>query len=297
MERNMFKRLPPLNSLKAFERAAKNLSFTKAAEELYVTQAAISHQVKLLEDFLDVDLFVRKNRALELTPQGERYYAQISPLLYQLAEATQKMRQNRPHLTVCVPQTFANHWLVPRLGAFNEQYPNIDVRIKAADHDEHLLTADTDIAVYYGYGDWKDVHIDVLSNQKLVMLASPKLLSEIPVNSKDDLQYHHLIHIHTRDNWKNIADYLNVPNLDSQQGVVFSHTFMGLQAAIHGQGIVIANRILAQQEIDYGHLQIVLPTDLDDPKSFFVVNDIKNDNNPTIQAFREWILNTMDKNE
>lgn len=295
MERKMFKRLPPLNSLKAFERAARNLSFTKAAEELYVTQAAISHQVKLLEDFLDVELFVRKNRALELTPQGERYYAEISPLLYQIAEATQKMRQNRPHLTVCVPQTFANHWLVPHLGSFNAQYPEIDVRIKAADHDDNLLNADTDIAVYYGRGDWKDVHIDVLSSQQLVMLASPKLLESIPVNSKEDLQKHHLIHIHTRDNWKMITDYLNITSLDTQQGVVFSHTFMGLQAAIHGQGIVIANRILAQQEIDYGHLQVVLPTELNDPKSFFVVSDIKNDHNPTIRAFREWILKTMEQ--
>ncbi|PVX40596.1 LysR family glycine cleavage system transcriptional activator [Pasteurella langaaensis DSM 22999] len=294
----MFKRLPPLNSLKAFERAAQNLSFTKAAEELYVTQAAISHQVKLLEDFLGVELFVRKNRALELTEQGERYYAEISPLLYQISEATQKlMRQNRPHLTVCVPQTFANYWLVPHLSSFNAQYPNIDVRIKAADHDEDLLTGDTDIAVYYGEGKWKNVNVEALSNQRLVMLASPKLLQASPILHKNDLLTHNLIHIYTRENWKAMAEHLSLTELNIQQGVVFSHTFMGLQAAIHGQGIVIANRVLAQQEIENGNLQIVLPTTLNDPKAFFVVNDIKNNNDPTICAFREWILATMEENE
>lgn len=290
----MFKRLPPLNSLKAFESAARNLSFTKAAEELFVTQAAVSHQIKLLEDFLGFPLFVRKSRALELTEKGEQYFTEIALLLHKLLECTQKiMAQNRPHLTISVPQTFGMHWLVPHLANFHERYPNIDVRIKAAEQDDGLLSNDVDIAIYYGRGNWDNLKAELLSQEQVVMLASPQLLAVNPVDSPADLNKHQLIHVHTRENWQNMAHYLKLDNLDTQQGVVFSHTFMGLQAARLGQGIVLANRILALQEIKNGNLQIVMPTQLQDSKAFYVVNaQTKTDDQPIV-TFREWIVQEM----
>lgn len=291
----MYKRLPPLNSLKSFESAARHLSFTKAADELCVTQAAVSHQIKLLEDFLGVELFIRKNRSLELTEFGKAYFIDINKILRKLNEATERLLtfKAEPHLTISVPQTFGIQWLVPHLNDFNEQYPEIEVRLKGVDQDEGLLDKEIDIAIYYGKGDWENLQVDRLGEENLVILAAPSLLEKTPVSCPNDLKKHTLIHTHTRDNWKTMADYLKLDDLNIQQGPLFSHTFMALQAAVHGQGIALANRILAQQEIENGHLQIVLPTELRDPKSFYVVNHLDRLDDEQIQAFRKWIKDSI----
>lgn len=291
----MYKRLPPLNSLKSFESAARHLSFTKAADELCVTQAAVSHQIKSLENFLGVELFIRKNRLLELTEFGKAYFIDINKILRKLNEATERLLtfKAEPHLTISVPQTFGIQWLVPHLNDFNEQYPEIEVRLKGVDQDEGLLDKEIDIAIYYGKGDWENLQVDRLGEENLVILASPSLLEKTPVSCPNDLKKHTLIHTHTRDNWKTMADYLKLDDLNIQQGPLFSHTFMALQAAVHGQGIALANRILAQQEIENRHLQIVFPTALRDPKSFYVVNHLDRLDDKKIQAFRTWIKDSI----
>jgi len=295
----MYKRLPPLNSLKALESAARFLSFTKAANELFVTQAAISHQIKILEDFLGVELFKRKNRALELTEFGKAYYVDITKILHRLVEATDKLLslKSDKHLTISVPQTFGIQWLVPRLSEFNKLHPDIEVRLKGVDQDEGLLSQDIDIAIYYGRGNWDNLQVDRLVEEKLLVLAAPKLLAEKPIHDYQDLKHHTLLHIHTRDNWQYMADYLPCDELNIQQGPIFSHTFMALQAAIHAQGVVLANRILAQQELDNGNLALVFDTNLRDPKSFYVVNHLDNSSDERIIAFRSWIIQTMNQEE
>lgn len=295
----MFKRLPPLNSLKSFESSARHLSFTKAAEELFVTQAAVSHQIKLLEDFLGVTLFKRKNRSLELTDFGQAYFSDVSKILNKLADATTKLmaQKNEQYLSISVPQTFGMQWLVPKLSEFNQLHPDIEVRLKGVDQDEISLSNEIDIAIYYGKGNWEGVQVEKLAEEKLLILASPKLLEKQPVIQATDLYQHSLIHIHTRDNWRNMANLLQLDKLDIQHGPVFSHTFMALQAAVHGQGIVLANKILAQHEVDNGNLQVVLSVSLPDPKSFYVVNPFNRTNTEQINAFRQWILQTMKQNE
>ena len=294
----MFKRLPPLNSLKSFESSARHLSFTKAADELFVTQAAVSHQIKLLEDFLGVRLFKRKNRSLELTELGKIYFTDVSKILNSLANATTKLitQKNEPHLSISVPQTFGMQWLVPKLSEFNQQYPDIEVRLKGEDQDEVTLNNEIDIAIYYGKGNWDGLQAEKLADANLLLLASPKLLQQQPVTQEKDLLAHTLIHIHTRDNWRNMAQLLKIEDLDIQHGPLFSHTFMALQAAVHGQGIVLANKILAQHEIDNGNLQVVLDESLPDPKSYYVVNHLNRSNNEQINLFRQWIIQAI-KNE
>ena len=288
----MFKRLPPLNSLKAFESAAAHLSFTKAADELFVTQAAVSHQIKLLEDFLGIELFVRKNRTLELTEKGKLYYGEISPILRKLAHVTEElMKKGKSYLNISVPQTFAIQWLVPHLIDFNQLYPDIEVRIRATEQDEFPLNKEIDVAIYYGHGNWDNLNAELLAKANLVMLAAPSLLAKLPVNKAEDLQQHKLIHIHTLEHWQMMAHHLNIDLPNVQQGSLFSHTFMALQTAIYGQGLVLANQMLAQQEIDRGNLQIVLSnSQLEDPKSFYVVNHQSRHNEKSIQLFRDWIV-------
>lgn len=298
IDSTMYKRLPPLNSLKAFECAARHLSFTKAADELFVTQAAVSHQIKLLEDFLGVTLFKRKNRALELTELGKNYFVDVSKILNRLVDATSKIliSKDDQHLTISVPQTFGMQWLVPNLSNFNQLHPDIEVRLKGVDQDVGFLNNETDVAIYYGRGDWQNLQVEKLVEDELLLLASPELLARQPVNDIQDLASHHLIHIHDHDNWQSLATLLQLDELDIQHGAVFSHTFMGLQAAYHGQGIVLANKVLAQQEIDNGKLQVVLPfIKLHDPNAFYVVNQLDKINDLSIQAFKQWIIQAFQK--
>ena len=155
----MSRQLPPLNALKAFEAAARHLSFTKAAEELFVTQAAISHQIKTLEEYLGLKLFRRRNRSLSLTEDGQGYYQEIRSIFSAICDATEQLmaRNAKGTLTITMPPGFAIQWMVPRLKQFSQLHPEIDVRIKAVDQDEGTLIDDVDLAIYYGDGNWPDL--------------------------------------------------------------------------------------------------------------------------------------------
>lgn len=291
------KKLPPLNALKAFESAARHLNFTKAAEELFVTQAAISHQIKLLEDFLNVPLFHRRNRLLELTELGLQYFEEIRPLLAQIATATDKLRakNGREILTISVPQTFGMHWLVPRLNDFHQAFPDIEVRIKGVDQDEGQLGKEIDVAIYYGSGNWQNVESVRLMESPLVILASPKLLEKQPLQTPQDLIGKPLLHVFSRNKWKRVIENFDLTSqIDvDETGSMFSHTFMALQAAMHQQGIAVANKLVALYELEQGNLVEPFPTGLNDEKSFYVVYPPAMANTEKVQHFVHWITNEV----
>ncbi|QIM63878.1 transcriptional regulator [Pasteurellaceae bacterium Orientalotternb1] len=293
------KKLPPLNALKAFESAARHLNFTKAADELFVTQAAVSHQIKLLEDFLNVQLFHRRNRLLELTELGLQYFDEIRPLLEQIAAATDRIRlkNSREILTISVPQTFGMHWLVPRLNDFHQQFPEIEVRIKGVDQDEGLLGKEIDVAIYYGSGNWQNVESVRLTESPLVILASPKFLEQNPLNKPEDLVGKTLLHVFSRNKWKKVIDKFELKEqIDVDEiGSMFSHTFMALQAAMHQQGIAVANRLVAQHELEQGNLVEPFATGLNDEKSFYVVYPPQMASAEKVQRFVEWINTEVKK--
>ena len=175
----MSKRLPPLNALRVFDAAARHLSFTRAADELFVTQAAVSHQIKSLEDFLGLKLFRRRNRSLLLTEEGQSYFQDIKEIFSQLNEATRKLqaRSAKGALTVSLLPSFAIQWLVPRLSSFNSAYPGIDVRIQAVDREEDKLADDVDVAIFYGRGNWPGLRVEKLYAEYLLPVCSPLLLT------------------------------------------------------------------------------------------------------------------------
>ncbi|QLB20154.1 transcriptional regulator [Vespertiliibacter pulmonis] len=295
------KKLPPLNALKAFESAARHLNFTKAAEELFVTQAAVSHQIKLLEDFLNVQLFHRRNRLLELTELGSQYFDEIRPLLGQMATATERIRlkNGRQILTISVPQTFGMHWLVPRLNDFHKKFPDIEVRIKGVDQDEGLLGKEIDVAIYYGSGNWQNVESVRLTESPLVILASPKFLEKNPLNKPEDLIGKTLLHVFSRNKWKRVVENFGLQEqIDVDEiGSLFSHTFMALQATMHQQGVAVANKLIAQHELEQGNLVEPFPTGLNDEKSFYVVYPPKAiDESEKVKYFVQWIIEEMQKN-
>lgn len=289
----MARRIPPLNSLKAFEAAARYLSFTKASEELFVTQAAVSHQIKTLEDFLGVKLFKRRNRNLLLTEEGQSYFYDIKDVFASLSDATDKVleRGAKGSITVSLQPSFAIQWLVPKLAKFNDLEPDIDVRIKAVDANDGSLTDDVDVAIYYGKGKWSDLRVDKLYQEYLIPVCSPMLLnSEKPIKSVFDLNNQTLLHDTSRKSWKNFFKENNIDSTRYNQGPIFSHSSMVLQAAVYGQGIALANNILAKPELETKRLVVPFSEKLMSKNSYYLVSSEKNADFGKISAFRKWIL-------
>ncbi|GHE85181.1 transcriptional regulator GcvA [Thalassotalea profundi] len=292
----MAARLPPLNALKAFEASARQLSFTKAAEELFVTQAAISHQIKSLEEHLGLKLFMRKNRALLLTEEGQSYFLDIKDIFTSLQEATEKLlaRGSKGAITVSLQPSFAIQWLVPRLTSFSVQHPEIDVRIKAVDQDDNSLTEDVDVAIYHGRGRWPKVHADKLHTEYLIPVCSPMLLTDKkPLNTIHDLAHHTLLHDTSRRDWKRWFKEANVKGMNVNHGPIFSHSAMVVQAAVHGQGVALAQSILAKPELDAGRLINLFDLHLVSKNAFYIVCREHQMEVGKIAAFRQWVLDTV----
>ena len=292
----MANRLPPLNALRAFEASARQLSFTRAAEELFVTQAAISHQIKALEDNLGIKLFMRKNRSLLLTEEGQSYYLDIKDVFNALHDATERLlaRGEKGAITVSLQPSFAIQWLVPRLNTFSLLHPDIDVRIKAVDQPENSLTEDVDLAIYYGRGRWKGIHAEQLHTEYLIPVCSPLLLAgNKPLDKIEDLANHTLLHDTSRRDWKRWFKHVDVRGGNVNHGPIFSHSAMVLQAAIHGQGVALAHSVLAKPDIDSGRLVCPFKDVLISKNSYYIVCREQQLELGKITAFREWVLQTV----
>lgn len=290
----MSKRLPPLNALRVFDSAARHLSFTKAAEELFVTQAAVSHQIKTLEEFLGLKLFRRRNRSLLLTEEGQSYYLDIKEIFSSINEATRKLlaRSAKGALTVSLSPSFAIQWLVPRLSGFNQAYPGIDVRIQAVDREEDKLADDVDVAIFYGRGNWTGLRTDRLYAEYLIPVCAPSLLTgEKPLKTPSDLIYHTLLHDTSRRDWQAYVRQLEIQNqINVQQGPIFSHSSMVIQVAVHGQGVALVNNVMARSEIESGRLVRPFQDVLVSKNAFYLVCQDSQAELGKIAAFRQWIL-------
>ena len=292
----MARRLPPLNSLKAFEAAARNLSFTKAAEELYVTQAAISHQIKLLEDHLSMKLFMRRNRSLLLTEEGQSYYLDIKDIFASLYEATEKLltRGAKGSISIALTPSFAIQWLIPRLSKFSNLHPDIDVKIKAVDAEDNSLTDDVDVAIYHGLGHWQGVHADKLHTEYFIPVCAPLLLNgDKPLASPEDLQHHTLLHDVTRTNWNEWIKQVGSKEVNVNQGPIFSHSSMVLQAAIYGQGVALGHNLLTKPEIEAGRLVTPFNQVLVSKNAYYLVCREAQIESPKIVTFRSWLLDEV----
>ena len=289
----MSRRLPPLNALKAFEAASRHLSFTRAAEELFVTQAAVSHQIKALEENLGLKLFRRKNRSLLLTEEGQSYFLDIKDIFTSLSDATEKLlaKTATGALTVSSAPSFAIQWLVPRLAQFSELNPDIDVRIKAVDMDEGALVDDVDVAIYYGRGNWPGVRAYKLRTEYLLPVCAPSLLNgPKPLNSPEDLKHHTLLHDLSRRDWKAWMRQAGVTSVNVNHGPIFSLSTLVLQAAIHGQGVALGYSVLARPEIEAGRLVCPFDQLLMSKNAYYLVCHESQADLGKIKVFREWML-------
>jgi len=201
---SMIRRLPPLNALKAFEAAARHESFTRAAEELCVTQGAVSHQVKALEAELGVKLFSRERQRLIITEAGRQYLLVVRDALDRIAAGTERLvqRQTSGVLTISTSPDFAAKWLVHRLARFAEAHPGIDLRVSATMHHVDFAREDVDIAVRHGDGNWAGLDVTKLTSEHLFAVCSPKLMTRRHGLSKpSDVLKFPLMHLEDRKDW------------------------------------------------------------------------------------------------
>ena len=285
--------LPPMNSLKSFDAAARYLSFSKAAEELHLTHGAVSRAVRQLENYLGIELFKRATRSVSLTTDGAVYAAGIRDVLDRLAAVTAEVKEGRSGgtLTVSTLDSFAAKWLVPRLFRFRRAHADIDVRLLTTQRLVDFTTEDVDIAIRMGRGHWPGLHADLLMKEDLSPVCSPRLLEgPHPLRSLADLKYHTLIHDDFPIDWTMWLKAAGVEGIDSQRGPVFNSSGHALQAAIQGEGVVLGSSILADDDIAAGRLvrpfAFSLPADL----AYYVVCPPKSLQKPKVKAFREWLV-------
>lgn len=289
----MPRRLPPLNALKAFEAAARYESFTRAAEELCVTQGAVSHQVKALELELGVKLFNRERQRLVITGAGRDYLAVVREALDTIAAGTERLmqRQSSGVLTVSTSPDFAAKWLVHRLGRFAEAHPEVDLRISATLHHVDFAREDVDLAVRHGDGNWPGHEAIRLSPEQLFAVCSPKLLAGRQRLAKPaDVLKFPLLHLDDRKTWSKWIENAGVANAEASQGPVLNRASMVIDAAVDGQGIALARTTLSAWDLINGRLVRPFPDALRLSRTYWIVCPKATSTLPKIELFRKWLL-------
>ena len=292
----MSARLPSLNGLRAFEAAARHLSFTNAAAELNVTQTAISHQIRRLEEELGISLFVRQNRALTLTPEARDYLPGVRAAFNDLRTATDRLlrKDSDRVLTVSTLASLAAKWLLPRLSAFQEAHPGIDVRITTSTALVDFKAGDVDAAIRYGRGQWPGLRADWLTADQMFPICSPALLrGGKPLRCPKDLANHVLLHSSGGydDDWRLWLTAAGLPaDISKQPGLTFDLVFMTIQAAIDGIGVAIGRTTYVEGDIASGRLVVPFKFALPADAGFYLVSPKATAEKPKLAAFRQWMV-------
>lgn len=286
----MARRLPQLNALKAFEAAARQESFTRAAVELCVTQGAVSHQVKALETELGLKLFNRERQRLIITSAGREYLAVVRDALDRIAMGTERLlgRQSSGVLTVSTSPDFAAKWLVHRLGRFAEAHPGIDLRVSATMHHVDFAREDIDIAVRHGDGHWPGLHVARLCTENLFAVCSPEIASRL--SRPADVLKFPLLHLDDSEAWPAWFDAAGLSMADAIQGPVMNRASMLIDAAVDGQGVALARTALAAWDLINRRLTRPFGLSLPLSKSYWIVCPKATANLAKLVTFREWLV-------
>ena len=303
----------PFNALRAFEAAARHLSFKLAAEELFVTPAAISQQIRSLEETLDVELFHRYKQKIQLTDAGKRGLPKLREGFALLSDGVNLIRDpaESMSLTVWSSPSFAGKWLVPRLTSFREQQPGIDLHISANrdliddGHAKNSIPADNfrrdhvDVAIRFGQGDYPGCRVDKLFHVSAIPLCSPDLMvGKQALKKPSDLKNHTLLHDDTpyegRPSWSDWMAQAGVDDLDATHGISFNSVSLALAAAIDGQGVALTLQALAADDLQAGRLVTPFELSLPMPQAYYLISLEERADLPKIRLFREWILDFVE---
>lgn len=291
----MSRRLPPLNALVVFETAARHLSFTRAADALHVTQAAVSHQIKALEEWLGVVLFHRLGRGhgLVLTEAGRHYLPRVRAAFDIIRESTAAIDTERKRvLNIKTLDSFGYHWLVPRLSSYSRRFPNVDVRILSTDLEgDALAKGVVDIDIRYGDGDWADVESVRFLTEVIFPVCSPQLVTvTAPLRTPEDLRHHTLLHDVMVTDWHGWLEAAGVTGIDAERGPGFNHSHLVTQAAISGAGVALGRSALVVDAVRKG--QLIKPFNLSIPSryAYYAVCSRGTARDPVVAGFRDWLI-------
>ncbi|MFF7710864.1 LysR substrate-binding domain-containing protein [Pseudomonas sp. NPDC007930] len=286
-----FSRLPSLNALRVFEVAARHLNFRLAADELGVTQGAVAQQVRGLEAALAVQLFDRQRRGLALTAAGQAYQGSVRRAFEQLAQATEALRPAPQHLTLSTTPTFAAKWLIPRLPRFSAAHPGIDLRVLASDQLSRFHTDGVDLAVRLGQPPFgPGLEVELLLENTLVAVASPALVERLglPETAEQWARYPLLRDAH--DAWPAFLDrLLPGPREAAPRQLSFNQTSLAIDAAVAGQGAVLASPFFVSEALSRGQLRQLCPLHWAAPGSFYLVSPRKARAPAALQALKAWL--------
>jgi len=291
-------RLPPLKSLQAFEAAGRHLSFTAAARELNVTPGAISQQMRMLEEFLEVRLFKRMNRAIVLTDAGQMFLPLVSKGFVNFSEAVALVRGKRVDgpLTITAAASFISNWLIPRLGRFKSRHPGIDVRIDTSNRLVDFMHEDIDLGIRFGDGVYPELETVFLFSYDLIPVCAPELMQGgIGLEKISDLNHHTLLHSdYSLDaafpDWEMWLKVVGADDVDTGHGIYFSQADQLFQAALDGQGVALIANVMVERALAEGRLVQPFSTSLPVKMSYHLVTSPGKSRIAKVKAFREWIL-------
>lgn len=289
--------LPSLDLLQGFEAAARHLSFTKAGEELFITQSAISRQIKELEDQLGVELFHRRHRALALTEAGQQFYAAAAQVLTTMRSATSRLKaQNgkRP-LSVTTTASFASLWLIPRLASFRGKYPYVDVRITADTRVQDLERDGLDLAIRHGPASLAGPNAIRLFGERVFPVCSPKLLKKIPLKEPADLKNHTLLQYddpearHPWLHWKTWLEVARIADLRPAGTLTFSGYEQIIPAAVAGHGVALGRTPLVKDLLASKELVAPFKSSADPARAYFAIVSKNAEGRPEVADFVAWL--------
>ncbi len=262
-----------------------------------MTPSAVSHQIKSLEEFLGVPLFRRERRKVILTTGGEKYLSAVEHALDEVDIATRRLiaSPNASSVNLSVVPGFLTRWLVPRIRDFQEQYPDVELRLSASTTMVDFQHSDIDMAIYFGNGEWDDVQSFFLHSVTLVPVCSPKLLDgRSPLHRPEDLRQHTLLRVSSRqDEWKLILDKAGISRSTMDKSMTFSSTALALSAAIEGAGVALTDGILVERELEYGQLIMPFELRLETQNAFYLTHRLGRQLTYGMRCFHDWIFATM----
>lgn len=287
--------LPPLAAVRVFEAAARHENFSRAAEELALTQAGVSYQIKLLEERLGVALFARKGRGMALTEAGRRIAPRIAEAFAQMEQAFASLRsENEAVLTITAPRTFATNLLAARLGAFQLLRPDLAVRLDVSDTLVDMASGEFDMAIRGSQATPAGMVSHLLFRQAFAPMAAPAFLAEHPVAEPGDLLT--VPRVSPADFWWGLwlgeLGSAN-PAAESQGGIFYDSQVLDGQAALAGQGAAMLSPIMFAQQLATGQLIQLFPRVAYDPRSFWLIYPEHKRHLAKVRAFRDWLLQAV----
>ena len=295
----MVSRLPSLIALRAFEAVSRHLSFTRAAVELNLTQTAVSHQIRSLEDHLGAKLFIRNRNSIQLTELAVEYYHSIQGSLAEIAVATEQAKRfdRESTLTIASSQAFAMKVLFPRLDEFRRLHPDINIQTKAVLSYEGLTRHEYDAAIRYGTGNtWSGWQCDRLTTEESFPVCSPRLLKVHRLKRPEDLMFHDAIRSSSpvlRDEWPAWLALAKQPNLRFKNEIVCDLIFFSIQAALDGLGVAMGRRVLVALDIASGRLVEPFKIRLATSSGFFLLSSPEKAKLMKVELFRNWLADSL----